>query len=184
MRSTTALVVGILLFLTVQLNAQETIKSYQSSEIAVYKAEEVTPASSQKTQPGTSHPPKSNESKLPEQQRGSLGYFFGLYQYWVPGTAYTVLDYTNNQRVTKISSGTGVLPGSIKINSDGTYIWNSSWDGKIIKGSWRTTNDSGYPIELIKAQEGKSWRIGKSDQKDVSIIIWDGSTWYNGKKLK
>lgn len=124
---------------------------------------------------------ESGSSASTVSEQVSPGYF-GLYQYWVPGTSYTTADYTNNQLVIHNSAGTGVLPGGIKINSDGTYIWNSSWDGKVIKGKWRKTGDAGYPIEMLNAQEGKNWRVGKGD--NGTIIIWDGSTWYNGSKIK
>ncbi|HEX2976638.1 MAG TPA: hypothetical protein VHO68_11945 [Bacteroidales bacterium] len=123
----------------------------------------------------------SGSSANAASEQVSSGYF-GLYQYWVPGTSYTTADYSNYQLVIHNSSGTGVLPGGIKINSDGTYVWNSSWDGKVIKGKWRKTGDTGYPIELVNAQEGKNWRVGKGD--NGTIIIWDGSTWYNGSKIK
>jgi hypothetical protein len=112
------------------------------------------------------------------------GISFGTYQYWVPGASAAIPDYTNHQLVITTSAGTGVLPGGIQISSDKTYIWNSSWDKKVIKGTWKATGDPGYPIVLIKAQEGKNWKIGKSKNKNAEITIWDGFTWYNGKKVK
>jgi hypothetical protein len=108
----------------------------------------------------------------------------GLYQYWVPGTSYTVSDYTNDKQVIRTSAGSGVLPGNLKINPNGTYIWNSSWDGKIIKGNWKLIRDPDYQLELINAQEGKNWKVGKSNDQGIAILIWNGSTWYNGKKIK
>lgn len=112
------------------------------------------------------------------------GIYFGIYQIWVPGAAYTIPDYSNQQLILVTSAGTGVLPGGIQINSDKTYVWNSSWDEKVIKGTWIETGDQGYPIELIKAQEGKSWKIGKSTDTNADITIWDGYIWYDGKKIK
>jgi hypothetical protein len=113
-----------------------------------------------------------------------LEQFMGLYHYWVPGTAYTTPDYTNEKEVLHTSAGSGVLPGDIRIEANGTYTWNSSWEAKVIKGEWRTTNDKAYPLELVSAQEGKNWKIGKATDGSADILVWDGSTWYNGKKIK
>jgi hypothetical protein len=174
-------------FLATTTNAQD-IKPYKAEQVKPYKAQEIKPVKSQEVKPYQAQEVKSNTTKTEatstDNSKPDLSYFYGIYQYWVPGTSYTVLDYTNNLEVLHNSAGTGVLPGSLKIESNGTYTWNSSWDGKIIKGSWRLTGDTGYPIELLKAQEGKNWKVGKSNDKGVNIIIWDGSTWYNGRNVK
>lgn len=70
---------------------------------------------------------------------GPGGIAFGLYQYWVPGASAAIPDYTNHQLVVTTSAGTGVLPGGLKINADKTYVWNSSWDKKVIQGTWMET---------------------------------------------
>ncbi|MCJ0743076.1 hypothetical protein [Pedobacter montanisoli] len=115
----------------------------------------------------------------------NLNKFYGIYYYWVPGTSFIVPDYSRQQNVIHNSAGTGVLPGSIKINADGTYIWNSSWDQKIIKGKWRLTGDKDYPIEMINAQEKKNWKVGLHDRpKEADLYIKDGNTWYSAKKVK
>lgn len=166
----------------------------QAQDIKPYKAQEVKPYQAQDSKPSQAQEVKLTQVKETtsttlqktdhkSQPHSDLSFYFGLYQYWVPGTSYTTANYANQQLVLHNSAGTGVLPGGIRINKDGTYVWNSSWDGKVIKGSWRLTGDSGYPIELMHAQEGKSWRVGRSDDKGVDILVWDGSTWYNGKKV-
>lgn len=158
------------IFSSISANAQET-KPYKAKEIEVYKGQEIKPTG-------------KKQGQVARDGKQEVSYFFGLYNYWVPGTSYTVPDYTNKTEVLRTSAGTGVLPGSIRIDGNGSYTWNSSWDGKIIKGSWRITGDSDYPIELMKAQEGKNWKIGKSNDEGVAIIVWNGSTWYNGKRIK
>lgn len=158
------------IFSSISANAQE-IKPYKAKEIEVYKGQEIKPTG-------------KKQEQVARDEKQEVSYFFGLYNYWVPGTSYTVPDYTNKIEVLRTSAGTGVLPGSIRIDANGSYTWNSSWDGKIIKGSWRLTGDSDYPIELMKAQEGKNWKIGKSNDENVAIIVWNGSTWYNGKRIK
>lgn len=164
---------------TTALNAQG-IQSYKASEIKPYKAEEVKSYKQGERQPLNGN---KRQQKTPLVVT-NLQSYFGLYQYWVPGTAYTVPDYSNHQLVLHNSTGTGVLPGGIRINSNGTYIWNSSWDGKVIKGNWRKTGDKDYPIELLKAQEGKTWKVGKSKDKGADIYVWNGSTWYDAKMLR
>ncbi|TZF83878.1 hypothetical protein FW774_10485 [Pedobacter sp. BS3] len=151
----------------------------QSKDIEVFKAQEVIP-----DKPATQN---KNNVKRPASSKvtGNLNVFFGTYYYWVPGTSYVVPDYSRKQEVIHTSAGTGVLPGSIRINADGTYVWNSSWDQKIIKGKWQQTGDKDYPIEMIHAQEQKNWQVGLHDRpKEADIYIKDGSTWYCGKKVK
>ena len=130
---------------------------------------------------------KSDDPKETEQvETGSYaGINFGTYQYWIPGVAYVTHDYSNSQTVLVTSSGSGVLPGGILIKADKTYIWNSSWDGKVINGTWRETTDPDYPLELLNAQEGKNWKVAVSAESGYDIIIWDQSSiWYYGKKVK
>jgi hypothetical protein len=172
------------------------IQPYQSQTVRSNRSQEARQQKPRKTNSlnmarvrsaGSSEVKSSEEQQQPapvQYTNKDLQSYYGLYQYWVPGTSYTVPDYTNQQLVIYNSSGTGVLPGGISISGDNKYVWNSSWDGKVIKGTWRITNDTGYPIELLSAQEGKSWRIGRAPDKSADIIIWDGSTWYYGKKIK
>ncbi|HYK77603.1 MAG TPA: hypothetical protein VEV16_11555 [Daejeonella sp.] len=167
---------------------QDTIKPYKAKETTPTKAKEIEVYKSKEITPDKPRDLKADQSKrvnnpVSASSKTDLDFFFGVYHYWVPGTSYTIPDYSNNQLVLRNSAGTGVLPGDLRINSDGTYIWNSS-DGKIIRGNWINSNNKDYPLELIKAQEGKNWKIGKSDQPNSDILIWDGYTWYNGKKIK
>ena len=182
----------------------QTIDVYQGNTIAPEPARKAkaeteiaptsTPTSSNEhaSRPEQAVKPTQTPTTKPEKESGNnrastnsdLSSFFGLYQYWVPGAAYTVADYSTNTIVMHNSAGTGVLPGGIRINLDGTYIWNSSWDEKVIKGKWNASGKSDYPIVLLNAQEGRSWSVGKSSDKNADITVWDGNTWYNGKKVK
>lgn len=175
----------------------------RGQDIQPYKAEDVKPVKAQKVQPvkaGDTKPfatkkvnpasanknqPRVVHEKTAKPVTGEVSSdFFGLFQYWVPGTSYTVPDYTNKQLVVHNSAGSGVLPGGLKINDDGTYIWNSSWDEKVIKGKWRVTEDRDYPLELMQAQEGKNWKVGKTVDDPSTITLWSGSTTYTAKKIK
>ena len=173
------------LFLTILLSGlvctslAQTIQPYQAKTIQPYKAKTI-----QIDKPNsTTH--NSNTNTGNNSSSGtSLDYFFGLYQYWVQGTSYVTANYSNQQLVIHNSAGTGVLPGGINILPNNTYIWNSSWDKKIIRGTWRTTGDQGWPIELTNAQEGRNWKVGKSKDSGTDIYVWDGNTWYNGKRIQ
>lgn len=80
----------------------------------------------------------------------------------------------------------GADNGTLTINSDGTYEWNSMWDGKVIPGNWRIFDEKdGYPIVLENAQEGKDWRVGASNETiGGDIIVWDGTFYYIGTKVE
>lgn len=165
----------------------EEVKPYQGQEVQPVKAKEIKPSKTKKENPYrvVKINPRVAEEKKEKPAAGVISDdFIGLFQYWVPGTSYTVPDYTNQQLVIHNSAGSGVLPGGIKINADGTYIWNSSWDEKVIKGNWRATTDQDYPLELIQAQEGKDWKVGKTAGDPSTITLWNGSIWYTGKKIR
>lgn len=165
----------------------EEVKPYQGQEVQPVKAKEIKPSKTKKENPYrvVKINPRVAEEKKEKPAAGVISDdFIGLFQYWVPGTSYTVPDYTNQQLVIHNSAGSGVLPGGIKINADGTYIWNSSWDEKVIKGKWRATTDQDYPLELIQAQEGKDWKVGKTAGDPSTITLWNGSIWYTGKKIR
>lgn len=210
-RNCSKLLLTFLISCVVYVVQAQDIQPYRAEEVKPYQAKEVKPDKAQDVKPYEVKAVKNNRKKtgkneirekeviqartkevIPvsekiKENRPSVNndmlYFFGLFEYWVPGVSYTTHDYTNQQIVIHNSAGTGVLPGGILINKDNTYIWNSSWDEKIIKGIWRATGDQEYPIELLQAQEGKNWKVGKSNDIGTEIFIWNGSTWYNGKKV-
>lgn len=171
------------------------IQPFKAEEVVPQKAQEVQPVKAKEKRPTKTKKenpyrvvkinPQAGEEKKEKPMAGAIADdFFGLFQYWVPGTSYTVPDYTNQQLVIHNSAGSGVLPGGIKINADGSYTWNSSWDEKVIKGRWRATNDQEYPLELMQAQEGKNWKVGKTTGDPSTITLWNGSIWYTGKKIR
>lgn len=109
---------------------------------------------------------------------------FGLFQLKVPGA---VNEVPVGIDAVIYKANPGALSGAIAIYSDGTYIWNSTWDGKVITGTWERTGDAGYPIRILDGESGKDWMCGKSGP-DVwgggDIVIWDGSIWKNGTRVK
>lgn len=109
-----------------------------------------------------------------------LEYAFKTFILWVPGTSYSVANYQTSTNTIYTSPGT-VPKSTITINKNGTYVWNSAWDDKIINGSWTASSDGS--INLTKGQEGKTWKLAKSKGITEDIFIMDGSTWYSGKAV-
>ena len=116
----------------------------------------------------------SSDSSLPVQQEetaknSDLSPFFHTFLMAVPGA---VVDTpATGTQVTP-----GALSGGLTVNSDGTYIWNSTWEGKVLKGSWKATGDPGYPILLLNGEDGHDWKLGKSISSTWGggdIVIWD-----------
>lgn len=141
----------------------------QAQDIEIVQAEEVKPVTPQKNKPSIV-PSKSN----------SVDYAFRTFILWVPGTSYSFDNYAAGTRT--LYTSTGTLPKSaLTINKDGTYVWNSAWDGKIIKGKWKNNNNG--TISLLKGQEGKTWTLSKGGGKYEDIFLMDGSIWYSGKTV-
>lgn len=106
-----------------------------------------------------------------------VSHLFNTYQVYIQGSTYTqdIGDYY----VT--TSSIGALAGGLMVQSNGTYVWNTP--GKLIKGKWRKTKDKYYPIELLKGDMGKNWKVGESKNRFGEIYLWDGSTWQNARPL-
>lgn len=111
-----------------------------------------------------------------------FGFAYGLYGLYVPGAAYVTPNPGTDTETLTTSSGVKT-DSTLQLNADGTYVWNSAWDGRIIKGSWEKTGDSDYPILVRAGQEGKDWKLGKGDNSE--IILWDGDAMtYSGDRAK
>ena len=98
-----------------------------------------------------------------------LSYFFHTFDMNVSGAAYLTEDYANNTATLHTSAG--ALSGGLTINGNGTYVWNSTWEGRVIQGNWEETDDPDYPIVLLKGEDGRDWKVAKDGERD--IIIWD-----------
>jgi hypothetical protein len=97
----------------------------------------------------------------------------------IPGTTYTQSD---GNTTTLYISGGAMTASSLLINPDGTYAWNSQWDGKLIRGNWVK---DGSDLVLKNGQEGKDWRVMKSKPENGGdILVWDGSIWYVADRAK
>lgn len=89
-----------------------------------------------------------------------LSYFFGTWSLWTPG------GYNSFNPGAQYTSGAD--DGTITINSDGTYVWNSVMDGEIT-GVWKKTGKSTEMI-LVAAEGGKDWAAVK--EADGKIRVW------------
>lgn len=128
-------------------------------------------------QPSQQNSQGNQTSKLPSDPKNP--FVGGYVNLRVPGAAYTATEAGK----TKLYVSSGVMTtGSLLILADGTYAWNSSYDGKLIKGNWAAAGEN---IVLKKAQEGKDWTvmIGNA-QSGGDIVIWDGATWYLADRAK
>jgi hypothetical protein len=136
------------------------------------------PATQQVSISSSDSPLPANHEEIPKSS--DLSPFFHTFLMAVPGA---VVDTpATGTQVTP-----GALSGGLTVNSDGTYIWNSTWEGKVLKGSWKATGDPGYPILLLNGEDGHDWKLGKSTPSTWGggdIVIWDGSIWKNGTVVK
>jgi hypothetical protein len=112
-----------------------------------------------------------SKSRLPSDPNNPL--VGGYVHMRIPGVAYT--QQAGDTLNLYVSSG-AMTASSLLINPDGTYAWNSQWDGKIITGTW--TKDGG-DINLLHGQEGKDWRVTRSTANlGGDIVIMNGSIYY------
>lgn len=99
-----------------------------------------------------------------------VSHLLHTYKIFVPSSYATVETY--DSYITKTSAG--ARNGSVTIKSDGTYIWNSLVDGKVIKGKWTKSKDIAYPLILLKGEQGHDWKVGESVHSGADIVLWDG----------
>ena len=96
--------------------------------------------------------------------------------------AYTTDNYAANTRTVTVAPG-AVTRSAVRVNADGTYVWNSAWDGKVIQGRWRK---DGGGIVLLKGQGGRDWKMDRMARPagKAEVTLWDqNSIWYNGTPL-
>lgn len=132
-------------------------------------------------QPGNTNAPSASQpvKELPAKLQ-PYAFAFKTFILWVPGTSYSVDNF--DRQTSTIYTSAGTLPEStITISPDGTYIWNSKWDGKTIHGNWSISGDGS--LSLLRGQEGKTWTVQRGGGKNEDIFLLDGHTWYSGKSV-
>jgi hypothetical protein len=164
-----------------QPHTAQTIQPYTADTIQPYTADTVKPYTAPALKP---HAADAGQSREPVRARsGDPGFFFRTFGLAIPGVAYTTDNYATNTRTVTVAPG-AVTKSAVRVNPDGTYVWNSSWDSKIIRGRWRA---DGGAVVLLKGQSGLDWKMQRMDRPSGKAVItlWDQqSIWYNGTPLE
>lgn len=119
---------------------------------------------------GAKAEPKAEAAKV---EMSEFGFAWGSYSLRVPGAAYVTAGEGNTDKLV-VSSGVKTV-SKLTLHKDGTYVWDSAWDGKVYKGTWQKQDDEAYPILLLKGQEGKDWNLGPGEGAGKGeILLFDG----------
>ncbi|HWR54855.1 MAG TPA: hypothetical protein VN428_27345 [Bryobacteraceae bacterium] len=157
----------------------------RSADIEPFQADTIEPYKPNKTEP-KKVAPASEEAPAPKESAGKAdagAFYFRTFGLAVPGVVYSYDNIAAGTRTTVTAPG-AVTKSAVRLQKDGSYIWNSSWDGKVIRGRW--TPAAGGGITLLRAQEGKDWRMERLKEKSgkAEISLWDQSSiWYHGTPL-
>lgn len=119
---------------------------------------------------------KKHDAQNPN--RIALAEFFGTWNTWVPGVAYSVDDHVNDVRINHVATGSAPVRDLV-INANGTYTWK----GK--HGTWRETNNDADRIVLIKAMDGHDWNVSVLENWYGYLAISDATNngiYYYGKR--
>lgn len=117
-----------------------------------------------------------NSIPKPQDDVSDLSYLFHTWKMSIPGA----VDWNTGTAKPGLT-----LEDALTIYSDGTYEWNSSWEGELIKGTWER-GDSEYPITLLKAEDGHNWKVGLWPSGGGDLLAWDpeASIWKNGDLIQ
>ena len=160
----------------------DTIDVYTAQTVEIYEGDTVesesgsgddTTTDETTTQTGTDNTTEENGDRKPPKKRRKLPKFlFGTFSTYVPGTVWEGADWT--------WFSTGAKGRAVRIKRNKKWRWH----GK--RGRWRRTGASDYPIVLLNALDGHDWKVGSTKGSTCSgkIILWDGLTWYCGKRVK
>lgn len=167
----------------------------KNADIEVFKADSIEPYKPNTAAPKKEENPGAEDARKDGDAEGAAArarntkpedaaFFFRTFGLAVPGVVYSYDNIAAGTRTTVIAAGT-VTKSAVRLHKDGSYIWNSSWDGKIIRGKWMPATEGGGII-LLRAQEGKDWRMERLKNKSgkAEVSLWDqNSIWYHGTPL-
>lgn len=126
--------------------------------------------------------PNRYPRKQEPARSGSNSPLFHTFGLAVPGVAYSFDNYATNTRTNVVAAG-ALTKSSIRVSPDHTYIWNSAWDGKTIRGQWKEWKDGG--VLIMHGQEGKDWLLQTlpSASGKATVVLYNDMTQYHGTPL-
>lgn len=149
------------------------IQPFRAQEVKPYGAQEVKPTRSQEVKPyrapetAAVQPGPSPRRESPAPAPASSP-FFGTFGLAVPGVAYSWDNHATQTRTNVVAAGT-LTKSSLRVNPDGTYEWNSAWDGRLIRGRWVSHRDG---ILLQNGQEKKDWVMGRLPNPSGAAVVY------------
>jgi hypothetical protein len=123
-------------------------------------------------------PAPSVRSRARRTAAKPLSYYFGAWHTWVPGAVQTTPDGFEGGQGT-VAQG-GAAGKALVIRANRTWRWHA------LTGRWRVTGDPDSPLELMRALEGKTWRVGHGTwgTPGAQIVVFDDHTGYYGKRAR
>jgi hypothetical protein len=141
------------------------------------QAEPIQPVQAESVQPVQAEPVQAN-SAAATQDIGP-DFFFHTYALSVPGAVWTTDDWANWVETTYVAPGVPNT-GGIVINPDGTYVWNNTWEQRVIQGTWIPSTRANYAIQLQAAEGDRDWFVGRDttgySQDGTGITLWGGQS--------
>ncbi len=189
MRLPSLLAAALTLALPAVMQGQGEIKPVQAQTIQPYTAKTIEPYRSTTARADSARTDTARlittvkdlpaPIKSPASYRADVKAFVGTWQLYVEGTSSTTDNYSTNTRTVTTSSG--AKGRRLIIRANDTYDWGGR------KGHWIRTGDGadGYPLELLKADDGRNWKIGWDTRRGATagrILVWDGDVWEVGAR--
>ncbi|HJV37915.1 MAG TPA: hypothetical protein VJ528_03670 [Geothrix sp.] len=145
------------------------IAPFRAQEVKPYHAQDVKPNRAQEVKPFRAPEPAAVQpGPSPRRESPAPSSFFGTFGLAVPGVAYSWDNHATQTRTNVVAAGT-LTKSSLRVNPDGTYEWNSAWDGRLIRGRWISHRDG---ILLQGGQEKKDWVMGRLPNPSGSAVVY------------
>lgn len=157
------------------------IEPFKAQEVKPYRAQEVKPTPPQGVKPSrvevvkpfrAPEPAAVQPGPAPRREAPAAApapsIFFGTFGLAVPGVAYSWDNHATQTRTNVVAAGT-LTKSSLRVNPDGTYEWNSAWDGRLIRGRWVSHRDG---ILLQNGQEKKDWVMGRLPGPSGAAVVY------------
>lgn len=141
------------------------IEPYKAQEVKPYRAQEVKPHQAEPSRPEGARQDRSAPVPPPRQD---ASFFFRTFGLAVPGVAYSWDNLATQTRTNVVAAGT-TTKSTIRIDPEGTYVWNSAWDGRVIQGRWVSHRDG---ILLQHGQEKKDWVMGRLPNPSGTAVVY------------